>query len=132
MYYPQFFFYNNTFASKNLTFPLNDSVCRESLNSKLAYLQGGLEFILFAICNMWIFPLIKFTSNLKISTHCYWDLLETQTRGFGKFPSDNRIKENKIFLYREKKPFATGTLRFLARLSPVQENIFSGDKVLQI
>ena len=113
MYYPHCFFcffYNNTFASKNLTFPLNDRVCREGLNSKLAYLQEGLEFILFGVRNMWFFPLIKFTYNLKISTHRYWDLLEKQSQGFEKFPPDNRIKENKIFLYYEKKTFATGTL----------------------
>ena len=104
---PTLFFliwYNNTFASTNLTIPLNDSVWRESLNSKLAYLQGGLEFILFGVRNMWIFPLIKFPYNLKISKHRYWDLLEKQSRGFGKFSSDNRIKE-KIFLDREKKNF---------------------------
>ena len=72
------------------------------MNSKLAYLQGRLEFILFGVRNVSIFPLIKFPYNLKISKHRYWDLLEKQFRGFGKFPSGNRIKE-KIFLYRQKK-----------------------------
>ena len=72
------------------------------MNSKLAYLQGRLEFILFGVRNTWIFPFIKFPYNLKISKHRYWDLLEKQFRGFGKLLSGNRIKE-KTFLYRQKK-----------------------------
>ena len=105
MYYPHhffFFLYNNTFASINLTIPLNYSIWRESLNSKLVYSEGGLGFMLFGVSNMLIFPLIKFPYNLKISKDRYWDLLEKQSRGFEKFPSDKRIKE-KLFLYHQKK-----------------------------
>ena len=58
--------------------------------------------MLFGVSNMLIFPLIKFPYNLKISKHRYWDLLEKQSRGFEKFPSDKRIKE-KLFLYHQKK-----------------------------
>ena len=58
--------------------------------------------MLFGVSNMLIFPLIKFPYNLKISKDRYWDLLEKQSRGFEKFPSDKRIKE-KLFLYHQKK-----------------------------
>ena len=58
--------------------------------------------MLFGVSNMWIFPLIKFPYNLKISKHRYWVLLEKQSQGFEKFLSDKRIKE-KLFLYHQKK-----------------------------
>ena len=58
--------------------------------------------MLSGVSNMWIFPLIKFPYNLKISKHRYWVLLEKQSQGFEKFLSDKRIKE-KLFLYHQKK-----------------------------